>query len=259
MPDRYLEKTVRRELVSPGVAAQPGTPGRAGFCRTRTVTLPSGTTGVYDVDTPSLMAQVGDTVDPFTRQPRVEGVSTTGISEPNASSSWIGESSTGDIGTRRIGTRRRIQTAEIRECFPAIPAVDPVPAKPREWETDLREGWNSGARSIQRLEGDIHLSFRVNPAVRVAVGLARGFNDTHYRALTFCMRFVNNQFMQIFENGTEVSGPHMFARNDRWSILRVGSEVIYRRNNVELFRSQTTTLGSLIVVAPIYMGRDRVI
>lgn len=126
-----------------------------------------------------------------------------------------------------------------------------------EWSTDLNKGWNAGARSIDRVDGDFYFSFGVNPANRTAVGVGRELVGHHYRDIPYAFYFIGDQFY-ITEWGRQRYAPVSYVRADSFSIVRVDGSVIYKHNDQLVYASQVPSAGSMIALAAMYMGGDRV-
>lgn len=127
-----------------------------------------------------------------------------------------------------------------------------------EWTTDLNKGWNAGARTIERVDGDFYFSFGVNPANRLGVGVGRDRRSNDYRHIPYAFYF-NGDDLRVVELGVVKYGPVKFSRHDLFSIVRIGDEVVYKQNHNVVYRSQKPSSGSMIGIAAIYMGGDRVL
>lgn len=251
---RYLEKRTTQEFIpgSPHVPADPGTagqPARAAYCTTRVVIEPVASSYIVPlgegvpVGLPS-----GASVQPIYRQ----------VVDPGPGLGVI-QQQTGWLVFVPANTEYTVQ-----QCFPArpaVPATPPTPAVPMvpgQWRADMNLGWNAGAQSIQRLGGDLFTTFQVGQAVGIGVGFSRQRGADDYRAIEFCMRFVNGQ-LRIFEGGTARTNNRAYQGSDFFTILRVDSRVEYRHNNDVVYRSERLSTASLIVVTALYSGLDRVI
>lgn len=157
-------------------------------------------------------------------------------------------------------TRRVCETREVTENTGGDQDCTPTPA-PTEtvtrWIADRNLGWNSGARSVERLNGDVYLSFEPRPANNTAVGLARHRTRNHFRVIPYAFLFNAGQF-RIFESGEEVRSAAFYSSKDTFQILRVGQEVVYKHNEQVVHRSATPSTGSLITVAAMYTAGDKV-
>lgn len=132
-----------------------------------------------------------------------------------------------------------------------------IPAE-YEWKIDKNLGWNAGARSVDRLDGNLYLSFRVDPGSRLGVGLARGRFGNHFRNIPFSF-FFHNRELRIYEAGEEVFGPVSYKLSDSYQIVRINGEIVYKQNEQVIYRSAKVSNGSLVVVSAMYTGADRVI
>lgn len=148
------------------------------------------------------------------------------------------------------------ETETERVCR-TIEVVD-GPEFTNEITTDLNKGWNAGARSIKRVDGDFYFQFRVNPANRMGVGVGRSRLSNDYRDIPYCFYFTGDRF-RITELGVVKHGPLVFSRDDLFTIVRVNGGVVYKRNNDVVYKSQVSSTGSMIGIAAMYMGGDRVI
>lgn len=156
----------------------------------------------------------------------------------------------------RDGYHIKTETVTEQECH-TIEVTD-GPEFRTEWTVDRNPGWNAGARTVRRVSGDFYFSFKVNPANRMGVGVGRTRTGNHYRDLPHAFYFVGDRF-RVTETGGIVHGPLTFSRHDEFTILRIANEIIYKRNDAVIHRSQASSMGSMIGIAAIYMGGDRVI
>ncbi len=127
-----------------------------------------------------------------------------------------------------------------------------------EWSVDRNEGWNAGARTVDRVLADFLFSFQVNPANRTAVGVDTKRRGNHFRDLPYAFYFIGDKF-RITEWGDVKYGPVSFSRHDVFSIVRVADSIVYKHNNAVVYNSQVPSTGSMIGIAAMYMGGDRVI
>lgn len=257
MATQYLRKDVNRsyEDISSADADQPGTaPSQdtGGYWRTETYEVSVGTTET--VVSPGWVNDGGSTGGLDASAP---------VGETQDGRQFeIADGYSGQSYERTV--RQQTETRTRRVWVPAGEGDDgtpPAPAPPEpdwQWIIDRRLGWNSGARSIKRLDGDLYFSFRVQPANNTGVGLARGRQGTHYRMIPFAFLFNNGRY-RITELGKEVYGPVAYDPADTFQILRIAGEVVYKHNEQVVHRSTKTSTGSLIVVSAMYTGGDRVI
>lgn len=258
---RYLEKDIERTLEpgSPYVPADPGQPyqpARPAYCTTERVEKEALRTYFVSAGNVSYNMETYRGEDVVSVTPVFE----TTIAEPG--SGQIGQQ-TGPSGEWAITTARTIYVNE-EVCYdaqpeqPYIPPTPAQPATPAEWRKDFNEGWNAGAISQKRIDGNFFFRFRVGQATGIAVGIAARERSHHYRAIDFCMRFTEGQ-LSIYERGENVYGPFPFDRQAQFQIVRVGGEIKYYEAGRELYRSSRTSTGSMIAQAALFFGGDRVI
>lgn len=244
IPVRYLEKLTNRtyEPGSPGVPATPGTPPSAPHSGSLTTTT-SKTRAIVPAGK----------IREFLNRNDVSG----------AHIAVFGTAADGTVTYYAVTYTSTTQVTESSTVnFPSSPGTPPtpgVPPTPGSWRIDRNFGWNAGARSIDRLDGDVSVTFRVDVASAVAVALARtAVTDFHYRGLPFVLLFRDGE-VTVWESGIRRTEPLPFAPEDRFSISRIGGRVQYKQGNQVLYDNPDGGTGPLVVTAALYGGGDRVI
>ena len=147
------------------------------------------------------------------------------------------------------------------------PAIAARAYKPPQY--NVVTGWNAGANSINRLDGNIHTVFQVPPS---AAGVVVGFkgdraNATDPTAIEHGLLFSRSGgvcWCRTMESG--VVGPIEAGFDDSsWSfeLRRVNGVVSYYRSNggtpILISRSPTHSLGPKVVNACLYSTGDEVL
>lgn len=211
---------------SPGVQADPGVPAHPAYCATETVSEER-----FVVDqvscTPSDSLEAG-----------TAGV----ICLPSA----------GHYETT---------TSEVTTCYPATagrPPVAGVPATPAQWLTDHQIGWNAGAHSVKRPDGDVQASFKVPAASGIIVGFNHVSLGVGFGEITHGI-FFRQGVARVYESGAAKGEVLGFLPTDTFRIERVNGTVSYYKEGALFYQSATlSTADSLIVDASLYSGGDRI-
>lgn len=158
-------------------------------------------------------------------------------------------------------------TRTVTVCYPAsagTPGQPAIPATPGQWRTDHNVGWNAGAHSVLRLNGDVQLTFKVPIASGVIVGFNRTSQGVGFNEITHGI-FFKDGVAQVRESGVAKGAPQMFAPQDLFYIERVNGVVSYYREvgavpPRTLFHQSTvtSTSSSLIVDCSLFTGGDRI-
>lgn len=151
-----------------------------------------------------------------------------------------------------------------------VPASPAVPSVPGYVITTPQFGWDSGARSETRLEGDVELSFTMELVVGVVVGLC-AVDDAvasgdHERISHGFYMFTDGgrtyQF-QVMEHGVRIGTQGAYVPDpggDKFIIRRIGDQVIYtlERGSEVYFRyaSRAPLEGEVEVVSALYASGD---
>ncbi|GAA0721253.1 hypothetical protein [Dokdonella soli] len=153
-------------------------------------------------------------------------------------------------------------TTDINHCIvcpplPAIPEVLPT------YTNIPNAGWNAGANSIAMLDGDLYTQFGLPTE---CAGIVIGFKAFRAWAtvptlVAFGLYLSNaggHQYVNVIENGVNMTAPVLCASSDVFTIGRYGGVVGYKRNSTLLYQSSVTSAGPLIVNACLYASGDEV-
>lgn len=145
-----------------------------------------------------------------------------------------------------------------------FPGRAAVPAVPEVRHIDYRVGWNAGANSAGRLDGDVHLQFPVSvtPQGAAAVGWANARLDpTDFRTLTHAFLFTpdpetGTTQVAVLERGRVLLRLGPAAPNALYHLRRIGGAVHYAIDGDEVFVSAAFSGGPLLVGAALYRADD---
>lgn len=143
-----------------------------------------------------------------------------------------------------------------RTAVPAIPDVETV---------DAHEGWNAGANSVDRLDGDVRTAFQVDIAAAGAVGFAServevGRFDTLSHAFYFDADPVDGmRRVTCMEFGRWMTPPTLYDRHDEFELRRVEGRVAFAVNGMSMYHSPNLSIGPVIVGAALFRAQDRVL
>lgn len=139
------------------------------------------------------------------------------------------------------------------------PAVPPTPAT--RIDTPV-QGWDSGANSVDMLDGNVLLNIPApSPAVGIAIGLKSSrLAQTVPELIEFAWWFltpeVGPRIAYVCESGKRVSPYITYRENDDFSILRHRGKVTYRKNDELVHTSQHDSIGLVLTNACLYMTGD---
>jgi hypothetical protein len=128
---------------------------------------------------------------------------------------------------------------------PAVAAVRPTPAtpyQPAQLVIDQRFGWQSGAMSIRRLDGDLYTSFQVPTAAGVVIGLNPVSIGEGYLEITHAF-YLHGGLLSVIERGVHKWGSASFTPSDVLTIERNAGIVTYRQNGQRRYTSATLSTG----------------
>ena len=127
---------------------------------------------------------------------------------------------------------------------PGVPAVPPVPATPSTSVTDLNIGWNSNAKSKERVGTGQFAGFRFAPS---SVGIVAGLYEDLYNVATIDSYknlpyafYVSRGKAQVMLNGTAVGPLYSFVDTDEFAIQYDRGAITFMQNDVLL---KTVTLN----------------
>ena len=146
--------------------------------------------------------------------------------------------------------------------FPGRPAG---PARAASYETDYNLGWNAGANSVERLDGDVRTTFTVGITAAGSVGFAPDAERDagNYQNLTHAFYFDNSPVTgkpraTIAESGRIVGAAYECAEGTEFTIERIEGVVHYRIDGELVGISNAISGGVLMVGTSLYRGGDTV-
>lgn len=148
--------------------------------------------------------------------------------------------------------------------FPGSPGTPGTPGTPAVYDLDPRIGWNAGADSIERLDGDVFTEFGVSIVAAAVVGLTRssapeasvGQRDRTTHAFYFDRDAQGVLRYRIHELGRTRAGPFLAPDEGRYRIERVDGRVRYLVDDQQVFQSPLRSSGELMVTASLYRADD---
>lgn len=125
-------------------------------------------------------------------------------------------------------------------------------------------GWNAGARSIDRIDGDCYLEWDMPLVSGVVCGITTQFLSTTPDEVQHGFFFQNiggGSYAGVVELGVEKTVPTLHASDAVFRIERVGGRVRYMIDGDVIYYSDTRSTLSLITVGLLYdrldgIGRD---
>lgn len=150
-------------------------------------------------------------------------------------------------------------------AMPDIPGTPAVAGTPAVYRIETFDGWNSGANSAARLDGEVETTFKVDIKAAGAVGFAPsgGPKSGRLAALTHAFYFDTDASGTLhaapMESG-RVVGPRTPApAGGTYTLRRVGGQVTFHIDDALIYTSATPSAGVLMVTTALYRGGDKVI
>lgn len=150
-------------------------------------------------------------------------------------------------------------------AMPDIPATPAIPSVPPTYRIETFDGWNAGANSIDRHDGDVETTFGVDIKAAGAVGFAPsgGPKSGRLAALTHAFYFDTDASGTLhaapMESG-RIVGPRIPAPAEgTYTLRRVGGQVTFHIDGGLTYTSATPSAGVLMVTTALYRGGDKVI
>lgn len=143
-----------------------------------------------------------------------------------------------------------------RGAVPVVPAVETV---------DVHEGWNAGANSVDRLDGDLRTVFQVDIAAAGAVGFAASRADVgRFDSLSHAFYFdsdsaAGTRRVACMEFGRWMDAPTAYERDAEFELRRVAGQVAFSINGRRVYVSPNLSTGPVLVGAALYRAQDRVL
>lgn len=216
-------------------------------------------------------------VDGFTH---ANSVTTPTDAEGRAVFTLRGQQAAGDA-ISVFGTPQSLFSPEFSGVYPingsgadgdcvVVPAADAVASVPGYIVTTPQFGWDAGARSVTKLEGDVEVTFSMGAVVGAVVGLCAtedpvttGVRDAISHGF-YAYTDGGRQFLaQIMEHGARKGAVIDYGETDVFRIWRVGDVVMYTIEDdtgyVYFRRTSTEPLeGEVEVVSALYATGDKI-
>ncbi|WP_434419094.1 hypothetical protein [Nannocystis pusilla] len=101
-------------------------------------------------------------------------------------------------------------------------------------------GWNAGASSVEKLEGDGFLCLYPEQTNRnVMAGLGRDDDSTSYTDIDYAFYLRNDGYLEIYEHGHSQGFLDTYLTSDELCLQVLGKQVLYTRNNAVIHTSLT--------------------
>ena len=141
------------------------------------------------------------------------------------------------------------------------PATDGAPATPTRVITSANLGWNAGANSILKLDGDVHM---VEAITAVPVDTYLGFkyaraNQTQPYRLAYAFRIYKlgtQASYELWEGTAQRVGANPYVLGTPLEIVRASGQVTYFVNGSLVYSSAVPSKGPLLVNACLFSAGD---
>lgn len=146
-----------------------------------------------------------------------------------------------------------------------FPGREAVPGVPDVVTVDTHDGWNAGANSVDRLDGDLRTLFQVDIAAAGAVGFAFERPDVgRFDLLSHAFYFDTDPFdgsrrVACMEFGRWMTPPAAYTRDDEFELRRVNGLVAFSINGTGVYDSPNLSTGPVMVGAALFRAEDRVL
>ena len=146
-----------------------------------------------------------------------------------------------------------------------FPGRAAVPATPAVYNTDFRDGWNTGGNSIGVIDGDLHTVFQPAILGAGAVGFFNARTDvTRFDNLTHAYYFDTSPLTgvtryTVMERGVQMRPWATYIPTDSFEIVRSGpGTVVFNVNAVAVYTSPVPLYGPVRVGNALFRGGDGV-
>ena len=121
-------------------------------------------------------------------------------------------------------------------------------------------GWgNGGAASLESFTGDSGVEFTATQTNTYRMcGLSRTNPDADYKSIEYAIFLLSNGQIRVFESGVNKGSFGTYQIGDMFMVERVGSTIVYKKNNVIFYTSVTPTDSALLVDSTIYNNGGKV-
>lgn len=142
---------------------------------------------------------------------------------------------------------------------PAVPPIPGIPAVPAVTTVVSNKGWNGSARSIDSFPENGIYQFSVPVS---AAGVITGFNTVNegsgYTEIEHGIYCFTGKFV-IVENGVENTPAASYAGDDVFTLVRLGTGVMYYQNSTLVYTSLKPSFDPIFADCSLYLGGDRVV
>jgi hypothetical protein len=110
-------------------------------------------------------------------------------------------------------------------------------------------GWgNGGAASLESFTGDGGVEFIATQTNTYRMcGLSSINTDANWASIEYAIFLLNNGQIMVFESGVNKGSFVTYQIGDRFSVERIGSTIVYKKNDVIFYTSATPTDAGLLV------------
>lgn len=150
---------------------------------------------------------------------------------------------------------------DTNQCL-ICPEIDAVTAIAPQQITSPNIGWNSGARSIDTLDGNLHVAFTMNGTENgVILGFQRAPEirpPVSPAFITHGWYFFNlrGSYAALYESGAQFGDPVAYDEADLFEVRRVNGVVTYAINGVVKATSARRLYGPLRAMTCLYAAGD---
>jgi len=111
-------------------------------------------------------------------------------------------------------------------------------------------GWNSGAVSVQTIPGDGAVEFAaVSTDTYRMLGLSNSNASASYDTIGYAIYLRTDGTLSVYENGTHRGRFGTYQNTDVLRVERIGSTVVYKRNEAIFYTSAVPSTGALLADA----------
>ncbi len=117
-------------------------------------------------------------------------------------------------------------------------------------------GWgNGGAASLETFAGDGGVKFVVTQTNTFRMcGLSSANPDDNWASIEYAIFLLTNGRIRVYESGVYKGNFGSYKIGDRFTVERVGSAIVYKKNDAVFYTSVTPTDAGLMVDCSIYNG-----
>jgi hypothetical protein len=170
-----------------------------------------------------------------------------------------GRTSQGIIGYTAAPTSTYVVYEDV-PVYTFHPGVPGIPGKDAVTLTDQQFGWNSGAQSVDSVDGDFQIHCAVDASVQgVLVGIqAAGGQSGSFNSVEHGILIASAQPVAVIERGVNKSTGALVAGQVFITISRAAGAVTYRIGETPIYTSAVMSSGPMVMSAVMYAGSDAV-